>query len=95
MFLGVESPQQITFAVGPVRPVKSTARAKADHESYRARYQKHACHSQNEAPRALGVRELQEQRVSAGGEEDAPEDHAHKAPQHLTRSASTGTRPIG
>ncbi len=77
------------FAVGPVRPVKSTARAKADHESYRARYQKHASHSQNEAPRALGVRELQEQRVSAGGKEDAPEDHAHDAPQHSPSSPTT------
>jgi hypothetical protein len=74
-FLGVESPQQITSAVGPAGPMKSTARAQTSPKTGQASRQQCTTHEQDKAPQRLPTREVQEEHVTASREEHAPEDH--------------------
>src|SRR3712207_4958188 len=55
-FLGVESPQQITSAVGPAGPMKSTARAQASPKTGQASRQQCTTHEQDKAPQRLLIR---------------------------------------
>src|SRR4051794_3336805 len=92
-FLGVESPQQITSAVGPAGPMKSTARAQTSPKTGQASRQQCTTHEQDKAPQRLPTREVQEEHVTASREEQAPEDHIHDAAQHFTPSASQTDHP--
>src|SRR5829696_6255694 len=92
-FLGVESPKQITSAVGPAGPMKSTVRAQTSPKTGQASRQQCTTHEQDKAPQRLPTREVQDEHVTASREEHAPEYHIHDAAQHLTPSASQTDHP--